>query len=259
MTHIRIPAADTTLDANDSGGDGQPILFLNGMLATQTDWKATLRHLDGRYRTVTFDGRGRGKSGTSKDYLYAGALSDVGTVIATTGLRRPILVGWSYGAMLAVRYAAQHPGEIAGIVLVDGGMPYPAFSQQDRERTRRLFRRLAPVLWVLGLFGRTRIPAALSAEINIENTDVLDGIEPDFGRIDCPVAFILGTKRHTGSTDADARKMRSSVPPLVENYDNVSIFATLPSSHTEIPFKNGATIAAAIDEVARTSGRTVQS
>lgn len=259
MTHIRIPAADTTLDANDSGGDGQPILFLNGMLATQTDWKATLRHLDGRYRTVTYDGRARGKSGRSKDYSFAGALDDVGTVIATTGLRRPILVGWSYGAMLAVRYAAVHPGGVAGIVLVDGGMPYPAFTEEEKARTRRLFRRLAPALWVLSLFGRGRIPARQAAEINIEVCDVLSEIEPEYGKFHSPTTFILGTKKHMGATDDEVRKMRAAVPPLVEKYDNVSIFATLPSSHTEIPFKNGDTIAAAINEVARASGRTVQS
>ncbi|WP_163506878.1 alpha/beta fold hydrolase [Fodinicola acaciae] len=250
MAHIRIPVADTALDINDSG-DGQPVLFLNGMLAPQTDWKRTLRELGGRYRTITFDARGRGKSGPSKDYSFVGALDDVSAVVATTGIRRPILVGWSYGATLAVRHAARRPGEIAGLVLVDGGMPFPAFGNEEQARIRKLFGRMAPIMWILRLIGRTSVPARQAAEINIENCDILDRIAPDFGSIDCPITFVLGTKRHTGSTDEEVRKMRASVAPLAEKHDHVSVFATLPSSHTEIPFKNADTLAAAIDELAR--------
>jgi pimeloyl-ACP methyl ester carboxylesterase len=55
------------------------------------------------YRTVAFDARARGKLGKSADYSFAGALEDVGHVIQATGLHRPLLVGWSYGATLADR------------------------------------------------------------------------------------------------------------------------------------------------------------
>jgi pimeloyl-ACP methyl ester carboxylesterase len=46
-------------------------------------------------------------------------VADVGAVIEAAELRRPVLVGWSLGGSIAVRYAAEHPVQVAGLVLVD--------------------------------------------------------------------------------------------------------------------------------------------
>ena len=108
--HFAVPSADSRLDCNDSENAGRPILFLNGAFATQHDWKPVLRRLGDRYRSVTFDERARGKSSKSEDYSFAGCLADGAAVIAATGLHKPLLVGWSHGASVAVRYAAKHPG-----------------------------------------------------------------------------------------------------------------------------------------------------
>ena len=66
------------------------------------NWSRVIRHLDGKYRTVRFDARARGKSGRSADYSVQAAGDDIGRVIDATGIERPILVGWSLGATLAV-------------------------------------------------------------------------------------------------------------------------------------------------------------
>ena len=55
------------------------------------------------------------------------AVDDIGRVIDATGIERPILVGWSLGATLAVRYAAHHPGRVGGLVLIDGAYPIAMF------------------------------------------------------------------------------------------------------------------------------------
>jgi pimeloyl-ACP methyl ester carboxylesterase len=49
-----------------------------------------------------------------------GAVNDIGRVIDATELDRPILAAWSYGATIAVRYAARHPDQVRGLVLIDG-------------------------------------------------------------------------------------------------------------------------------------------
>src|SRR5262245_25352531 len=118
--HMTIPVADTVLDANDTEGDGFPLLLLNGMLATQRSWKGLLQLLEGRYRVVTFDARARGRSGTSKDYSFASSLEDVSAVLEATGTSRPVLVGWSHGAAIAVRIAALHPDAVSAIVSIAG-------------------------------------------------------------------------------------------------------------------------------------------
>jgi pimeloyl-ACP methyl ester carboxylesterase len=107
---ITIPAADTRLYAVDAPGGTPPLLFLSGGFGTVQNWSRVIRRLDGKYRTVRFDARARGKSGRSADYSIQAAVDDIGRVIDATGIERPILVGWSHGATLAVRYAAQYPG-----------------------------------------------------------------------------------------------------------------------------------------------------
>src|SRR5436190_15678177 len=90
---------------------------------TVENWSRVIRRHDGKYQTVRFDARARGKSGRSADYSVQAAVDDIGRVIDATGIERPILVGWSHGATIAVRYAAQHPGRVGGLVLIDDAYP----------------------------------------------------------------------------------------------------------------------------------------
>ena len=70
------------------------------------------------------------------------AVDDIGRVIDATGIERPILVGWSHGATIAVRYAAQHPGRVGGLVLIDGAYPIAVLEESGKQKVRTQFRRL---------------------------------------------------------------------------------------------------------------------
>jgi pimeloyl-ACP methyl ester carboxylesterase len=109
---LMIPAGDTRLYAVDAPGGTPALLFLSGGFGTVQNWSRVIRSLDGKYRTVRFDARARGKSGRSADYSVQAAVDDIGRIIEATGIERPILVGWSHGATIAVRYAAQHPATL---------------------------------------------------------------------------------------------------------------------------------------------------
>jgi pimeloyl-ACP methyl ester carboxylesterase len=253
MPHLSVQSDDASLDCNDSGGTGHPILFLNGAFGTQRDWTRVLRRLDPDYRTVTFDARGRGRSGRSRTYSFAADLDDVATVVAETGLRRHLIVGWSHGAALAVRYAAQNPDEVTGLVLVDGAFPISMLTDADKGQVRRTFRRLAPLMRAMAAFNRsTRMSATDAADLNIELDDLAASLTHDYDRVTCPVEFIIGSKPHMGATDEQCRKMRASIAPIVEQHRNISLFATLPASHTQIVTKHPDTIAAAIDRILAT-------
>src|SRR3954451_897905 len=139
---LRIPAADTELYAVDAPGGTPAVLFLSGGFGTVQNWSRVIGRLDGRYRTVRFDARARGKSGTSADYSVQGAVDDVGRAIDATGIERPIVVGWSHGATIAVRYAAEHPERVGGLVLIDGAYPIAMFDEPGKEKVRAQFRRL---------------------------------------------------------------------------------------------------------------------
>ena len=102
---------------------------------------------------------------------------------------RPILVGWSYGAALGVHWADRHPDRAAGVVAVDGAMPFGLTGEAGRERIRRLFHRLR---WLFPVQSRVGLAARMSAdqhaEINIEVNQILADMGPVLARVTCPCA-----------------------------------------------------------------------
>lgn len=214
---------------------------------------ASTHLLGGRHRTVTFDARARGKSGTSADYSARGAIDDIGRMIEATGIERPILVAWSHGATITVRYAAEHPDQVAGLVLVDGAYPISMFDEAGKEAVRKQFRRLGWIMRIMAALGRSaRMTPAESAEIVIE-MDALNGeLGPDFEALRCPAVYVVGTGPHSGASEEEMRTMRAAAKAASAN-ERVSVFATTPSNHVRILSKDPGTVVAAIEDVVNRS------
>jgi pimeloyl-ACP methyl ester carboxylesterase len=70
---------------------------------------------------VTYDQRGHGASVATADYSLDAFLADLQAMRDALALDQPLLVGHSFGGLLAVEYAATHPS-CAGVVGVDGGL-----------------------------------------------------------------------------------------------------------------------------------------
>ncbi|MGW4272613.1 alpha/beta hydrolase [Streptomyces seoulensis] len=115
---LRWPAADP----------GAPVvLALHGITANGLSWARVAHHLAGRVTLVAPDLRGRGRSGTLPGpYGIAAHADDVAAVVAALGLGRVVLTGHSMGAFTAALTAVRHPGLLSGLLLVDGGVGFPA-------------------------------------------------------------------------------------------------------------------------------------
>ena len=247
---LMIPAADTQLNAVDTPGGMPPLLFLSGGFGTMQNWDHVIRRLAEKYRAVRFDARARGKSGTSADYSVGAAVDDIGRVIDATDINRPILVGWSYGATIAVRYAAQHPEQVGGLVLIDGAYPITMFDEAGKEKVRKQFRRLGWMMRIMAALGRSaRMSPAESANVVIEMDAVNGELEPDFAALACPTVFVVGTGAHSGATEEEMRTVRAAVADAEASNERVSVFATTPHKHTQILNKAPDTVVAAIEDV----------
>ncbi len=88
------------------------MVFLGGGFGTVRKRDGVIERLGGKHRAIRCDARARGKSGTSADDSAPAAVDDVGRIIEATGVERPVLVGWLYGATIAVRDAAEHTGGV---------------------------------------------------------------------------------------------------------------------------------------------------
>ena len=104
---------------------GAEILFIHGFSQSHLSW---IRQVDSElareFRIVTYDLRGHGNSDKPLDaasYRNSKAWGDeVQAVMDAAGLKRPVLVGWSYAGRVISDYLATHgASRIAGIDFVD--------------------------------------------------------------------------------------------------------------------------------------------
>jgi non-heme chloroperoxidase len=118
-----------TISAQEWGNPAGPeILLIHGFSQSHLSW---MRQVDSdlakEFRIVTYDLRGHGNSDKPLDparYRDSRAWGDeVQAVIDTAGLKRPVLVGWSYAGRVISDYVATHgAGQLAGINFVDAGI-----------------------------------------------------------------------------------------------------------------------------------------
>ncbi len=96
-------------------------------------YKAQLPYFSERFRCVTYDGRGNGRSDRPEPveaYTLDNYVADLLAVMDATGAGEAILVGLSFGGMLASIVAAHHPQRVKAMVLagtaagIGPGYPY---------------------------------------------------------------------------------------------------------------------------------------
>ncbi len=99
------------------------LLLHHGLASSQRIWDAMLPLLVRTHRVVTYDARGHGRSAKpSAGYGFDHTAADSLAVIRATRLGRPVIVGHSWGANVALEVAVRSRGRVAGAVLVDGGV-----------------------------------------------------------------------------------------------------------------------------------------
>lgn len=104
-------------------GPGPPVVFCHGgpgLWDTLQEPARLLREHAGSVRVHRWDQRGCGRSGGGGPYTVARSVADLHAVRGHFHLARMALVGHSWGALLALRYALAHPDRVSGLVYVSG-------------------------------------------------------------------------------------------------------------------------------------------
>ena len=117
---------DVVVHLLDTGG-GDPdetpaLLVLHGANLDLRDMRLALGDsLAPRYRTIFVDRPGQGHSAVGRQDLLApdSQVAVLRAAMKGQGVRRMIIVGHSLGGFVALRYALQHPEDVAGLVLVN--------------------------------------------------------------------------------------------------------------------------------------------
>jgi pimeloyl-ACP methyl ester carboxylesterase len=116
-----------TLHIERLGEAGSPIVMLHGLfVGSMASWYFTAAPaLAERHRVLLYDLRGHGKSERVRaGYDVATMTADLEAVVDAFAVAEKIsLVGHSYGAVVALRFALRHPEKIRRLVLVDAPLP----------------------------------------------------------------------------------------------------------------------------------------
>jgi pimeloyl-ACP methyl ester carboxylesterase len=119
-----------------------PAVFVHGNLSSSRFWDETLAALPGSVQGLALDLRGFGRSETGPVDATRGMgdfADDLHALLEAPELglrdRQVHLVGWSVGGAVAMRYAIDHPGSVASLVLVAPMSPYGFGGTRDQRGT----------------------------------------------------------------------------------------------------------------------------
>jgi pimeloyl-ACP methyl ester carboxylesterase len=119
-------------------GHGRPIVLVTGYSGTMESWdRRFVDRLARDHRVVIFDNAGIGATQALQAPLGVDAMAaQTSALIAALHLRRPDVLGWSMGSMIAQALAVLHPGQVRRLVLCasfpgDGTADPPARAALD--------------------------------------------------------------------------------------------------------------------------------
>ena len=160
--------------------DGQPVVLLHGLASNARIWELVApRLVEYGLVPLALDARGHGLSDKpanrpgdepEADYSFTAVVNDLAAFVDALSLERPLLVGHSWGAAVALEYAARFsfgPRAPASIILVDGGMVQ--LDDAPGANWESVAQRLAP----------PRLAGAPLDELIARLKDVNDGWLPD--------------------------------------------------------------------------------
>lgn len=107
-----------------AGDDLSPILCLPGLVRTGADFEILAPAIGAGRRVVAVDYAGRGDSGRSRDvarYAPEACIRDIVDVSAAIGLHHAVIIGTSFGGLLAMGLAATRPSLVHAVILNDIG------------------------------------------------------------------------------------------------------------------------------------------
>jgi pimeloyl-ACP methyl ester carboxylesterase len=264
MRHFTIHHDGVTLPVT-RGGHGRPLVLCPGLNSTQAGLHELAELLRRDHDVLTFDLRGHGLASAADRYSFEAFLSDLTAVMAGPAHLdwdgAPTLVGYSLGADLAVHYAAQHPGTVAELVLIDGANPVPEpfiteallpeframwadlAAQQDTER---------------GTARQVLLTAQEILDLNLEIDAVRSTILDQYRKIDRPITLIMSTSMAGDSGEGHAPRFnhnwRAGVERLVREQPHLAT-SWLNADH-QLVFTHAPEIAQIIRNTQHPAGQT---
>ncbi len=104
-----------------AGGAGRTLVLIHGLASNMSRWSefAAQTSLQSSWNILRIDLRGQGGSVFRGPAGMDEWCEDLAGIVDAEGVRSAVLAGHCLGANLALRFAAAHPGRVAGLVLIE--------------------------------------------------------------------------------------------------------------------------------------------
>jgi pimeloyl-ACP methyl ester carboxylesterase len=144
------------------GGKGEPLLLVHGFGQNWYMWNRLLPELSKHFTVIAPDMRGVGESGKpAGGYDKKNMAVDMHELIKKLGFQHINIAGHDIGLMVAYAYAAQFPGDVKKLALMDALLPgiEPVWSQVKAQA------------WWFGFFGQPHSGELVSGKVGLFFTD----------------------------------------------------------------------------------------
>jgi len=189
----------------DEGRGAPAFVFVHGWACNRSYFSLQHEHFKAGHRVISVDLRGHGESDQPQSgYAIRDQAEDVAWLIGELGLDRPIAVGHSLGGLVVLELAAEHPGSVRAIVMLDPApLTWPAAARgriQDLAEAIEAGDQQRRRDFIASMFPPTS-PPELKARITEEMCAV-------------PTAVAVGIMRAMLDYDGVAAAKKVSVPVL---------------------------------------------
>ncbi len=261
-------------------GGGVPVVLIHGLPGTAEDWEDVTPLLAG-HRTIAIDRPGFGFS--SGGYVpFDRQLEVIHELIAKLHVRRPILVGHSFGGTISLGFAERYPNQVRGLVLVDAaaaGQRVEDFTELQahavqflqlpviRQVANATFGQLLTTLSVNNAESEAFHPESVveAHHYRVLAINMTQGnLEAWAGEILAANGVIAQIDMHLGAIRVPAVVIQGSDDELVNPVYGRRLAADLPNSRLVMvygghmqPYEHPAAIARAVQSVSSVSPRSV--
>jgi len=100
-------------------GEGAPVVFLHGAGGNHISWWQQIPAFRERYRCITIDHRGFGRSTDPQNEGWGRHADDLEALLDHLGTERAALVAQSMGGITALGFAVRHPERVTALAMCD--------------------------------------------------------------------------------------------------------------------------------------------
>ena len=181
FAQVKVPAREAAADLpgvhlwfNDSGGSGEPVVFVHAATGSSRVWEYQRPVFASRgYRVITYDRRGYGRSVADSSGPQPGTgADDLNALMEYLKIDRFHLVGTAAGGFVAWDYALAFPKRLRSLVVANsiGGVQDPEYQEAMQRLRTPDFLAMSPDMRELGPAYRVANPSGAERWRELERT-----------------------------------------------------------------------------------------